>query len=132
MRFVSIKYTKRAGMTNTILHQLQDMPLLAKNIRGQGYTNGRLLPNMKGKKTEYKNEYWTPGALFVPCRAHSLNVVVNDVGKCCLKATAFFNLIHHVYVYFNYSFDTPLGGFKTLCTKYDSETIERHKLRNSY
>ncbi|XP_042212039.1 zinc finger MYM-type protein 1-like [Homarus americanus] len=94
--------TTGAGMTDTILHQLQDMPLLVENMRSQGYDNGS---NMKGKENGVQRRILdiNPRALFVPCSAHSLNLVVNDAGKCCLEATAFFNLVQHVYVYFSAS-----------------------------
>ena len=39
-----------------------------------------------------------PRAYFVPCNAHSLNLVVDDAAKCCLEATLFFDLVQ-VYMY---------------------------------
>ena len=44
-----------------------------------------------------------PRALFVPCSAHTLNLVVNDAAKCCLMATSFFDIVQRVYVYFSSS-----------------------------
>ena len=41
--------------------------------------------------------------MFVPCSAHSLNLVVNDSAKCCMEATAFFDLVQRIYVYFSAS-----------------------------
>ncbi|XP_024067329.2 LOW QUALITY PROTEIN: zinc finger MYM-type protein 1-like, partial [Terrapene carolina triunguis] len=43
--FVSLTETTGAGMTETILHQLEEMSLPIENLRGQGYDNGS---NMKG------------------------------------------------------------------------------------
>ncbi|XP_069486218.1 zinc finger MYM-type protein 1-like [Ambystoma mexicanum] len=43
--FVPLKETTGANMTDTILHQLQEMSLPIENLRGQGYDNGS---NMKG------------------------------------------------------------------------------------
>jgi hypothetical protein len=37
------------------------------------------------------------------CSAHTLNLVVNDAAKCCLEATAFFDLVLRVYVLFTAS-----------------------------
>ncbi|XP_026517719.1 uncharacterized protein LOC113408599, partial [Terrapene carolina triunguis] len=45
--FVSLTETTGAGMTETILHQLEEMSLPIENLRGQGYDNGS---NMKGKE----------------------------------------------------------------------------------
>ncbi|XP_073196247.1 zinc finger MYM-type protein 1-like [Lepidochelys kempii] len=44
---VSLTETTGAGMTETILHQLEEMSLPIENLRGQGYDNGS---NMKGKE----------------------------------------------------------------------------------
>ncbi|XP_069489004.1 zinc finger MYM-type protein 1-like [Ambystoma mexicanum] len=38
--FVPLKETTGASMTDTILHQLQEMSLPIENLRGQGYDNG--------------------------------------------------------------------------------------------
>ncbi|KAH1174756.1 hypothetical protein KIL84_008747 [Mauremys mutica] len=45
--FVSLTETTGAGMTETILHQLEEMSLPIENLCGQGYDNGS---NMKGKE----------------------------------------------------------------------------------
>ena len=42
-------------------------------------------------------------ALFIPCCAHTLNLAVNDAAKGCFKATAFFDLVQRVYVFFSVS-----------------------------
>ncbi|CAM4475658.1 unnamed protein product [Caretta caretta] len=95
---VSLTETTGAGMTETILHQLEEMSLPIENLRGQGYDNGS---NMKGKENGVQQIILdiNPRAFFIPCSAHSLNVVVSDAAKCCLEATAFFDLVQHVYVY---------------------------------
>ncbi|XP_063806839.1 zinc finger MYM-type protein 1-like [Pseudophryne corroboree] len=45
--FLPLKETTGAGMTEIILHQLEEMSLPVANLRGQGYDNGS---NMKGKE----------------------------------------------------------------------------------
>ncbi|XP_063797832.1 zinc finger MYM-type protein 1-like [Pseudophryne corroboree] len=45
--FLPLKETTGAGMTEIILHQLEEMALPVANLRGQGYDNGS---NMKGKE----------------------------------------------------------------------------------
>ncbi|XP_069502679.1 zinc finger MYM-type protein 1-like [Ambystoma mexicanum] len=98
--FVPLKETTGASMTDTILHQLQEMSLPIENLRGQGYDNGS---NMKGKENGVQHRILdvNPRALYVPCSAHSLNLVVNDAAKCCLEATAFFDMVQRTYVYFS-------------------------------
>ncbi|XP_074926075.1 zinc finger MYM-type protein 1-like [Chelonoidis abingdonii] len=100
--FVSLMETTGAGMTETILHQLEEMSLPIENLHGQGYDN---VSNIKGKENGFQRRILdiNPRASFVPCSAHSLNLVVNDVAECCLEATAFFDLVQHVYVYFSAS-----------------------------
>ncbi|XP_065654528.1 zinc finger MYM-type protein 1-like [Hydra vulgaris] len=97
--FVPLKETTGAGMAETIIKQLGEMSLSIKNLRGQGYDNGR---NMRGENKGVQRRILdvNPRALFIPCCAHTLNLAVNDAVKCCLEATAFFDLVQHVYVFF--------------------------------
>ena len=75
-------------MAETIIQQLEEMELPIANLRGQGYDNGA---NMIGKENGVQRKILNinPRALFVPCSAHTLNLVVNDAAKCCLMATSF-------------------------------------------
>lgn len=98
--FVSLMETIGASMTETILHQLEEMSLPIENLCGQRYDNGC---NMKRNGVQRRILDINPRAFFVPCSAHSLNLVVNDAAKCCLEATAFFDLVQRVYVYFSAS-----------------------------
>ncbi|XP_063819320.1 zinc finger MYM-type protein 1-like [Pseudophryne corroboree] len=122
--FLPLKETTGAGMTEIILHQLEEMSLPVANLRGQGYDNGS---NMKGKENGVQRRIMdiNPRALFVPCSAHSLNLVVNDAAKCCLEATSFFALVQHVYVYFSAStrrWDVLMCHVPSLTVKPLSET----------
>jgi len=89
-------------MTEQILEKLKEIKLPIANLRGQGYDNGS---NMKGKNNgvQWKILDINPRAFFVPCNSHSLNLVINDVAKCCLNAISFFNLIQSIYAYFSSS-----------------------------
>ncbi|KAK4885242.1 hypothetical protein RN001_001513 [Aquatica leii] len=60
---------------------------------------------MKGKEKGVQNRILNinPRAFFIPCNAHSLNLVVNDACKCCLEATNFFSLVQQIYNYFSAS-----------------------------
>ena len=60
---------------------------------------------MKGKENGVQRRILdvNPRALFVPCSVHTLNLIVNDAAKCCLEATAFFDLVQRVYVFFSAS-----------------------------
>ncbi|CAM5144655.1 unnamed protein product [Natator depressus] len=97
--FVPLKETTGAFMTETILQELDTMSLSVENLRGQAYDNGS---NMKGKDNGVQSRMMeiNPRAFFVPCSAHSLNLVVNDAARCCLEASSFFNLVQRVCVFF--------------------------------
>ncbi|CAM4709107.1 unnamed protein product [Caretta caretta] len=84
--FVPLKETTGAFMTETILQELETMSLSVENLRGQGYDNGS---KVKGKDKGVQRTMMeiNPRAFFVPCSAHSLNLVVNYAARCCLEAT---------------------------------------------
>ncbi|XP_012562182.2 zinc finger MYM-type protein 1-like [Hydra vulgaris] len=100
--FVPLKKTTGAYMAETIIQQLEEMELPIDNLRGQGYDNGA---NIIGKNNGVQKKILNinPRALFVPCSAHTLNLVVNDAANCCLMATSFFDIVQRVYVYFSSS-----------------------------
>ncbi|XP_066963925.1 zinc finger MYM-type protein 1-like [Macrobrachium rosenbergii] len=100
--YVPLQETTGAFMAETILEEFKKMDLCIDNLRGQGYDNGS---NMKGKHNGVQKKILqrNPRALFVPCSAHTLNLVVNDAASCCLEATNFFGLIQKLYVFFSAS-----------------------------
>ncbi|XP_076042015.1 zinc finger MYM-type protein 1-like [Oratosquilla oratoria] len=100
--FVPLKETTGAFMTETLVGELQNVGLQIDNLRGQGYDNGS---NMKGKHNGVQQIVldMNPRAFFVPCSAHSLNLVVNDAVKCCLQATNLFGIVQHLYHFFSIS-----------------------------
>lgn len=60
---------------------------------------------MKGKNVGVQKRILDlkPRAFFVPCSAHSLNLVVNDVAISCTEAVDFFSNIQEVYNFFSAS-----------------------------
>ncbi|XP_076059637.1 zinc finger MYM-type protein 1-like [Oratosquilla oratoria] len=98
LSFVPLKETTGAFMTETLVDELQNVGLQIDNLRGQG-------SNMKGKHNGVQQRVldMNPRAFFVPCSAHSLNLVVNDAVKCCLQATIFFGIVQHLYNFFSIS-----------------------------
>ncbi|XP_047138987.1 zinc finger MYM-type protein 1-like [Hydra vulgaris] len=100
--FVPLKKTTGAYMAETIIQQLEEMELPINNLRGQGYDNGaNMIDKNNGVQKKILNI--NPRALFVPCSAHTLNLVVNDAANCYLMATSFFDIVQRVYVYFSSS-----------------------------
>lgn len=100
--FLELNSTTGANMTEVLFKMLQELDVNIDDMRGQCYDNGA---NMCGQhngvqaKVREKNRR----AFFVPCSAHSLNLVLNDAANCCLDAVAFFDLIQCIYVYFSAS-----------------------------
>ena len=75
-------------------------------MRGQGYDNG---DNMKGKHNVLPKRMLdiNPRAFFVPCAAHSLNLVINDAAKSSCVVTNFFAIVQEIC--FLLSFQLPLA-----------------------
>ncbi|CAM5110978.1 unnamed protein product [Natator depressus] len=118
--FEPLKEMTRAFMTETILQELETMLLSVENVCGQGYDNGS---NMKGKDNGVQRRMMeiNPRAFFVPCSAHSPNLIVNDADSCCLEASSFFDLVQHVYVVF-LRLHMPLGDSDSQCEFSNCET----------
>ena len=95
--FVPLKHTTGVFMADTILHQLEELGLAVDNLCGQGYDNGS---NMKGKDNAIQRKLMDINlcVFFIPCNAHTFNLVANDDARCCLEATNFFDLVQHIYV----------------------------------
>ncbi|XP_013779993.1 zinc finger MYM-type protein 1-like [Limulus polyphemus] len=98
--FVLLNDTPGTFMTESILHQHEELSLSLENLRGQGYDNGS---NMKGKYNGVQKRIMdtNPQALFVPWYSHSLNLVVNDAARRCLEATSFFDLFQRICAFFS-------------------------------
>lgn len=73
---------------------LPTLSLDVQNIRGQGYDNGS---NMRGKHIGLQKRILNvnPRAMFVPCAAHSLNLVVNDAANTSGEIFGFLRLFRN-------------------------------------
>lgn len=71
-----------------ILKRLEDLNIAFEDCRGQSYNNGA---NMRGKRKGVQARLLTinPRALFVPCAAHTLNLVVGDAARSSKEATSY-------------------------------------------
>lgn len=100
--FIELHSTTGLNMTEVILQKLKEMDIPISDMRGQGYDNGA---NMRGHKSgvQARIRNINSRAFYVPCNAHSLNLVLNDSASCCLEAVLFFNTIQETYVFFSAS-----------------------------
>jgi len=73
-----------------------------KHLRGQSYDNAS---NMAGiySGLQARIKMSSPHAQFVPCSAHSLNLVGTNAASCCQNAIYFFDLLQKLYVFFSSS-----------------------------
>nr|XP_047124141.1 zinc finger MYM-type protein 1-like [Hydra vulgaris] len=100
IRFIPVEKPTGGFLAKTLIEQLENFNLPIENLRGQGYDNGS---NMKGKENGVQRKILgiNPRAFFIPCSAHSLNLVLNDACKCSLDAISFFGVVQQIYSYFS-------------------------------
>ncbi|CAG9814624.1 unnamed protein product [Phaedon cochleariae] len=94
--FFPVTNTTGEGLCNFLLKKLlPSLQLEVKDIRGQGYDNGS---NMKGKNIGLQKRILdiNPRALYVPCAAHTLNLVVNDAASSSGEIYGFFDVVQEV------------------------------------
>lgn len=102
VKFIDNVGHKSGNMHKSIINTFIELNLNLKDCRGQSYDNAS---NMSGAynglqaKIKEKNK----NALYVPCAAHSLNLVLQNAANCCLEATDFFNIVEEIYVFFSSS-----------------------------
>ncbi|KAK0131768.1 Zinc finger MYM-type protein 1 [Merluccius polli] len=81
---------------------LEELGIPFEDCRGQSYDNGA---NMKGKNKGVQARLLenNPRALFVPCGAHTLNLVVCDAAKGSVDAMSYFGVLQKLYTLFSAS-----------------------------
>lgn len=87
--FCPILDTSAKGLTTFLLNYLSENNIPIRDMRGQGYDNAA---NMKGKHNglQQKILHLNPRAFYVPCTAHTLNLVVNDAARVSFLSIDFF------------------------------------------
>ena len=100
--FQSVTDTTSVGLFEFIINHLKLMNINISDLRGQSYDNGA---NMRGRHNGLQQKILeiNSRASFVPCAAHSLNLVVNDAAKISFETVNFFSVIQELYNYFSIS-----------------------------
>lgn len=100
--FLTVEKTDSETLANHIVEELEKHGIPIENMRGQGYDNGA---NMKGKHAGVQKKLLNLNsrAFFVPCYAHTLNLVVNDAAKSSKQGAEYFTLIQAIYNFFSAS-----------------------------
>ncbi|XP_050066296.1 zinc finger MYM-type protein 1-like [Aphis gossypii] len=90
---------KAEQLVDAILNILKVYNIDIANCLGRAYDNAS---NMSGIHTGLQARIKTlsPLAYFVPCAAHSLNLVGTSAAECCSNASSFFGLIQQLYNFF--------------------------------
>ena len=98
LKFIPIENHKAESLYQDVLNILNEMSLSPENIRGQSYDNAA---NMAGKYAglQAKMREMNPLAEYIPCAAHSLNLVGVASVNCCLDAVNFFGLVQELYAF---------------------------------
>ncbi|XP_030225015.1 zinc finger MYM-type protein 1-like [Gadus morhua] len=102
MGFLEVESSTGESLSNLILKRLEEFNLPFEDCRGQSYDNGA---NMKGKVKGVQARLLkkNPRALFVPCGAHTLNLVVADAAKSSTDALSYFGYLQRIFTLFSAS-----------------------------
>ena len=100
--FFIIRDKTGLGISEEILKKLENDGLDIKNCRGQSYDNGANMAGIyKGVQTRILTE--NKLACFVPCSAHSLNLVGVHAAELSPQAQSFFGIVNRLFVFFSSS-----------------------------
>ncbi|XP_022169336.1 zinc finger MYM-type protein 1-like [Myzus persicae] len=93
---------KSQCMADTVFSILKKYNIDIAYLSGQSYDNAK---NMSGiySGLQARIKEVSPLADFVPCSAHSLNLVGSCAASCCKEANIFFNFIQSIYTFFSSS-----------------------------
>lgn len=116
LTFINVHSTTGLNISNTLKNQLDEYGLKLSNCRGQSYDNGsNMIGLYKGVQSRILQN--NPRAFFVPCSAHSLNLVLRDSAKSSTKAITFFGYLGRIYNLFSAS-THRWDIFKSHCNLY--------------
>ncbi|XP_025407500.1 zinc finger MYM-type protein 1-like [Sipha flava] len=99
LRFLPKVGHKSEKMEDAVLPFLKNLGIDINNCRGQSYDNAS---NMSGAYTGLQARIVKHNslAIYVPCSAHSLNLVGSCAAECVPEASAFFNTIQTIFTFF--------------------------------
>jgi len=108
------------SLFESVTNVIQNMNVDMKNCRGQCYDNAS---NMSGtyKGLRARIQEISPLADWIPCAAHSLNLVGVCSVDCCSEANLFFRLVQSIF----YFFSASPGRWKILMNGLDSNENKR-------
>jgi hypothetical protein len=102
IKFIPNAGHKAEAMESQIMKLFEKLKINISDYRGQSYDNAR---NMSGiysglqARIKERNNL----AVYVPCAAHSLNLIGVSAADCCLNATSYFMFLEQIYVFLSSS-----------------------------
>ncbi|XP_068238412.1 zinc finger MYM-type protein 1-like [Palaemon carinicauda] len=96
IKFIPLSGHDGETMMNVVLDTLLEHELSIMDCRGQSYDNAS---NMSGKYNglQARIKKINPLPVYVPCSAHSLNLVGSCAAECCVAAVSFFGLLQALF-----------------------------------
>ncbi|KAB0790667.1 hypothetical protein PPYR_14893 [Photinus pyralis] len=102
LMFIEVKEKTGYALANILQKVLQELGLDIQNIRGQAYDNGsNMAGQYQGVQARILQE--NPTARFVPCSAHSLNLVALHSASISPEIITFFGIIQNLFNFFAHS-----------------------------
>ena len=102
MKFIPISGHDGETMTNVVLDTLHEHDLSIMDCRGQSYDNASNMPG-KYRSLQARISEVNPLAVYVPCSAHSFNLVGSCAAECCVNAISFFGFVQTLFNFFSAS-----------------------------
>ncbi|XP_060795468.1 zinc finger MYM-type protein 1-like [Neoarius graeffei] len=98
--FLEAEESTGQHLASMVLNRLEELGIPFQDCRGQSYDNGA---NMRGKSKGVQARLLekNPRALFVPCGAHTLNLVLCDAAKGSTDAMSYFGVLQKLYTLFS-------------------------------
>lgn len=102
IKFQNIYSHTAKSLTTHIVSLLKELEISINNCIGQSYDNAS---NMSGKYSglQAQIKQLSPKAEYVPCAAHSLNLVGISAVESCIEAVNYFGVVQSLYVFFSSS-----------------------------
>ncbi|XP_031345831.1 zinc finger MYM-type protein 1-like [Photinus pyralis] len=119
---------KAQDMFDGLMQFLNTHGLDIRNCRGQSYDNAS---SMSGKYNGLQAKVMQENKLatWVPCAAHSLNLVAKAAAECCPAAVGFFDFLEELYVFFTGSthrYNILVDSLKSVSDGFGEKTESRH------
>lgn len=102
LQFIPITAHTGDYLSDIVLNFIEKHEINLKDCRGQAYDNAS---NMSGQYNGLQSRILATNSLatFIPCAAHSLNLVGSNVVSTNPKACEFFSFVENLYLYFVHS-----------------------------